>query len=120
MRRLARTWRDGQTPLNSLVLSVLFGGAVIPLVWSILSQHGNRSTATRILLGTRLRGRLPARHRAVLTADREFVGREWCSSLRWKRIWPCLRIWETTSPSDELRRDLLTTLQPRPMRTLFE
>ncbi|MDK2014816.1 IS4 family transposase, partial [Deinococcus sp. 43] len=43
------TWHYGQTPLNILVLGVLLGGAVIPLVWSILPHQGNSCTAARIL-----------------------------------------------------------------------
>ncbi|UBV45486.1 IS4 family transposase (plasmid) [Deinococcus taeanensis] len=114
------TWHDGQTPLNILVLGVLLGGAVIPLVWSILPHQGNSCTAARILLVARLQGVLPAQRWAVVIADRAFVGREWCSFLRWKRIRQCLRIRENTRTSDELVRDLFTTLQPGQVRTLFE
>ncbi len=114
------TWHYGQTPLNILVLGVLLVGAVIPLVWSILPHQGNSCTAARILLVARLRGVMPARRWAVLIADREFVGREWCSFLRWKRIRQCIRIRENTRIEDELVRDLFTTLQPGQVRTLFE
>ncbi|GGN43229.1 hypothetical protein GCM10010842_30490 [Deinococcus daejeonensis] len=114
------TWHYGQTPLNILVLGVLLGGAVIPLVWSILPHQGNSCTAAWILLVARLRGVMPARRWAVLIADREFVGREWCSFLRWKRIRQCIRIRENTRIEDELVRDLFTTLQPGQVRTLFE
>ncbi|PJI55804.1 IS4 family transposase [Methylobacterium radiotolerans] len=114
------TWHYGQTPLNILVLGALLGGAVIPLVWSILPHQGNSSTAARILLVARLLKVLPVRRWAVLIADREFVGQEWCSFLRWKRIRQCLRIRENTRVEDELARDLFTTLQPGEVRTLFE
>ncbi|MDK2014797.1 transposase, partial [Deinococcus sp. 43] len=113
-------WHYGQTPLNILVLGVLLGGAVIPLVWSILPHQGNSCTAARILLVARLLKVMPARRWAVLIADREFVGREWCSFLRWKRIRHCIRIRENTRIEDELVRDLFTTLQPGQVRTLFE
>ncbi len=114
------TWHYGQTPLNILVLGAILGGAVIPLVWSILPHQGNSSTAARILLVARLLKVLPARRWAVLIADREFVGLEWCSFLRWKRIRQCLRIRENTRIEDELARELFTTLQPGEVRTLFE
>ena len=104
------TWHYDQTPLNILVLGVLLGGAVIPLVWSILPYQGNRCTAVRILLIAQLLKVMPARRWAVLIADREFVGREWCSFLRWKRIRHCIRIRENTRIEDELARDLFTTL----------
>ena len=114
------TWHYGQTPLNILVLGVLLGGAVIPFVWSILPHQGNSCTAARILLVARLLKVLPARRWAVVIADREFIGREWCSFLRWKRIRQCIRIRENTRLEDELVRDLFTTLQPGQVRTLFE
>ena len=114
------TWHYGQTPLNILVLGVLLGGAVIPLVWSILPHQGNSCTAARILLVARLLKVMSARRWAVLIADQEFVGREWCSFLRWKRIRHCIRIRENTRIEDELVRDLFTTLQPGQVRTLFE
>ena len=114
------TWHYGQTPLNILVLGAILGGAVIPLVWSILPHQGNSSTAARILLVARLLKVLPAKRWTVLIADREFVGQEWCSFLRWKRIRQCLRIRENTRVEDELARELFTTLQPGEVRTLFE
>lgn len=114
------TWHHGQTPLNILVLGALLGGTVIPLVWSILPHQGNSSTAARILLVARLLKVLPAKRWTVLIADREFIGQEWCSFLRWKRIRQCLRIRENTRLGDEVVRDLCTTLQPGQVRTLFE
>nr|WP_043804837.1 transposase [Deinococcus gobiensis] len=114
------TWHDGQTPLNILVLGARLGGAVIPLVWSMLPHQGNCCTAARILLVARLLKVLPARRWAVVIADREFVGRAWCAFLRWKRIRQCIRLRKNTRIADELVRDLFTTLQPREVRTLFE
>ena len=69
-------WHSGQTPLNILVLGALLGGAVIPLVWSILPHQGDNCTAAQILLVARLLKVLPAQRWAVVIADREFVGRE--------------------------------------------
>jgi len=108
------TWHSGQTPLNILVLGALLGGAVIPLVWSMLLHQGNSCTAVRIRLAARLLKVLPARRWVVLIADREFV------VLRWKRIRQCVRIRENTRSEDELVRDLLTMLQPEKVHTLFE
>ena len=67
------TWHYGQTPLNILVLGVLLGGAVIPLVWSILPHQGNSCTAVRILLVARLLKIMPARRWAVLKIGRAHV-----------------------------------------------
>ena len=107
-------------PLNILVLGSLLGDAVIPLVWSILPHQGNSCTAARILLVARLLKVLPACRWAVMIADREFIGREWCAFLRWKRIRHCVRIRENTRVEDELVRDLFTTRQPGQVRMLFE
>ncbi|MFK7604415.1 IS4 family transposase [Deinococcus sp. SM5_A1] len=112
-------WHYGQTPLNLLVLGVILGGAVIPLVWTVLPHQGNSCTAARILLVARLLKVLPAKRWNVLIADREFIGQEWCGFLRWKRIRHCLRIRENTRVDDEVVRDLFTTLKPGEVRTLF-
>ncbi|WP_428194488.1 IS4 family transposase [Deinococcus saxicola] len=114
------TWHYGQTPLNILVLGVILGGAVIPLVWTVLPHQGNSCTAARILLVARLLKVLPAKRWSVLIADREFIGQEWCGFLRWKRIRHCLRIRENTRVNDEVVRDLFSTLKPGEVRTLFE
>jgi len=68
----------------------------------------------------RLLKELPAQRWAVLIADREFSGQDWCRFLRWKGIRQFLRIRENTRIDDELARDLFTTLQPGEVRTLFE
>jgi len=114
------TWHYGQTPLNILVLGAILGGAVIPLVWTVLPHQGNSCTAARILLVARLFKVLPARRWAVLIADPEFIGEDWCRFLRRKRIRQCLRIRENTGVDDERVRDLFTTLRPGDVRTLFE
>lgn len=104
------TWHYGQTPLNILVLGAILGGAVIPLVWTVLPHQGNSCPAARILLVARLLGVLPAKRWSVLIADREFIGKEWCGFLRWKRIRSCVRIRENTRVDDEVVRDMFTTL----------
>ncbi len=76
------TWHYGQTPLNFLVLKAILGGTVILLVWTVLPHQRNSCTVARILLVTRLLQVLPAKRWAVLIADREFVGHEWCRFLR--------------------------------------
>nr|WP_026299188.1 IS4 family transposase [Deinococcus aquatilis] len=113
-------WHYGQTSLNLLVLGALLGGAVIPLVWTVIPHQGNSCTAARILLVARLLKVLPAKRWAVLIADREFIGQEWYRFLRWKRIRQCLRIRENTRIEDELVRDLFKSLKPGEVRTLFE
>ncbi len=114
------TWHYGQTPLNILVLGALLGGAVIPLVWKVLPHRGNSCTAARILLVARLLKVLPAKRWAVLIADREFIGQEWCRFLRWKRIRQCLRIRETPALKMNSSAICFMDLKPGEVRTLFE
>ena len=99
------TWHYGQTPLNILVLGVTLSGVVLPLVWTVLPHQGNSSSAARILLVSRLLKVLPAKRWAVLIADREFVGKEWCLYLLWKGIKRCFRIKENTRIDDLLAKD---------------
>jgi len=114
------TWHYGQTPLNILVLGVALGGVVLPLIWKVLPHQGNSSGAARILLVAQLLKVLPAKRWAVLIADREFVGKEWCVYLRWKGIKRCFRIKENTRIDDLLARDQFQDLQPGEVRSVFE
>lgn len=41
-------WHDGQTPPHILMLGARPGGAVIPLVWSILPHQGNSGPAAHL------------------------------------------------------------------------
>ncbi|BDP43675.1 hypothetical protein DAETH_36440 (plasmid) [Deinococcus aetherius] len=47
------TWHDGHTPLNILVLGAILGGAVVPLVWSILPRPGPRPPGRMLSYGRR-------------------------------------------------------------------
>ena len=114
------TWHYGQTPLNILVLGVALGGVVLPLIWKVLPHQGNSSGAARILLVAQLLKVLPAKRWAVLIADREFVGKQWCVWLRWKGIKRCFRIKENTRIDDLLARDQFQDLQPGEVRSVFE
>ena len=86
----------------------------------MLPHQGNSSGAARILLVAQLLKVLPAKRWAVLIADREFVGKEWCVYLRWKGIKRCLRIKENTRIDDLLARNQFNDLQPGEVRAMFE
>jgi len=107
-------------PLNILVLGVALGGVVLPLVWTVLPHQGNSSSAARILLVNRLLKVLPAKRWAVIIADREFVGKEWCAWLSWKGLKRCFRIKENTRIDDLLAKDQFQDLQPGEVRSVFE
>jgi len=63
---------------------------------------------------------LPAKRWAVLIADREFVGKEWCVYLRWKGIKRCFWIEENTRIDDLLAKEQFQDLQPGEVRPVFE
>lgn len=70
-------WKLGKASINLLVLSVVFAGCAVPLIWIVMPEPGASDTRERIdLIGRFLslfgRGRI-----AFLTADREFIGQEW-------------------------------------------
>lgn len=113
-------WHYGKTPLNILVLGVALGGVVLPLMWKVLPHQGNSHTGARILLIAKLLQVLPAKRWAVLIADREFIGEDWCSFLRWKKLRMCLRIKENTRIDDGLARDHFAGLKPGEVRVLYE
>ena len=79
-------------------------------------HQGNSSGAARILLVAQLLKVLPAKRWAVLIADREFVGKEWCAYLRWRGVKRCFRIKENTRIDDLLARDQFKDLQPGEVR----
>jgi hypothetical protein len=75
-------WYLGQTPLNILVLGVIYKGTAFPLLWAVLPKKGCSNTAERIALLDEF-GRLFGFHSiAYLCADREFIGKVWFSYLR--------------------------------------
>lgn len=79
-------WYLGGTPLNILMLSVVWQEVAFPLEWTVLEKKGCSDTTQRIeLLGkyVRLFGAHPL---AFVTADREFVGRDWFRYLRREKI----------------------------------
>lgn len=74
-------WRLGGEPVNLLVLSVVCAGCAVPLLWTPLEKPGASDTGERIALMqrfVRLFGRKCIR---FVTADREFIGKEWVAWL---------------------------------------
>ncbi len=67
-------------------------GFTLPLVWVALPHGGSSNTAARERLVARLLKLLPAKRWKVLVADREFLGGDWFSFLRKRRVKRCIRI----------------------------
>lgn len=74
-------WQFGQTTHNVLMLAVAHQGVAFPLLWSLLPKRGNSNTSERIDLVAQLLKLFARTQIAYLTADREFVGREWIKYL---------------------------------------
>ena len=75
-------WYVGETPLNVMMLGIVYRGVAFPMLWMILEKKGCSDTEERIALIEEL-GRVFG-YSAIryLCADREFIGKEWFSWLR--------------------------------------
>ena len=75
-------WKLGKLNINLLFLSVIYQGVGLPIFWCVLgNKKGNSSQKERIELLNKFMKNF-GRHRIdYLTADREFVGKDWFSFL---------------------------------------
>jgi hypothetical protein len=79
-------WDFGKTTINILMISVMWNGMGIPLIWVLLPKAGNSNTRTRICLLNRLHKVFPKLGIASLMGDREFIGDEWMAYLQHRKI----------------------------------
>ncbi len=79
-------WYLGTTPLNILMLSLVYKGVAFPLLWTVLEKKGCSDTAERIELLEKYGGLFRKDSIAFVTADREFIGRDWFRHLRRRKI----------------------------------
>lgn len=70
-------WQFGDCVFNILMLGVVHEGVVFPLVWCLLDKRGNSNSNERMKLFNQFLERFGERQIACLTADREFVGKDW-------------------------------------------
>lgn len=68
------------------MLAIAYRGAAIPLFWLLLAKRGNSNTAERIELLSRFIETFGKERIACLTADREFIGKEWIGYLKKENI----------------------------------
>jgi Transposase DDE domain len=85
-------WLWGKVNINILMLSVVYKGVAIPLLWKLLSKRGNSDTEERIELMKRFIAQFGKERIDCILADREFVGDEWFSWLLKEQISFCIRI----------------------------
>lgn len=79
-------WYLGETPLNILMLSVVYKGVAFPLLWMVLEKKGCCDTAERIELLEQYVRLCGTDSIDFVTADREFIGQEWFRYLRRQKI----------------------------------
>jgi hypothetical protein len=79
-------WYLGATPLNILLLSLIYKGVAFPLLWTVLEKKGCSDTRERSELLDRYLKLFGKDSLAFVTADREFIGRAWFHYLRREKI----------------------------------
>ncbi len=92
-------WKLGKSNVNLLVLGVAYKGMAIPLLWKFLTiekeingeviergKRGNSNTKERKEILSEFIEIFGVEKIASLTADREFIGEEWFSWLKEKKI----------------------------------
>jgi hypothetical protein len=79
-------WKVGAVDLNILMLSIVYRGIGIPVVWIVLSKAGNSNTTERTTVMEIFLDLFGAQNIACLLGDREFVGRDWFRFLKQHRI----------------------------------
>jgi hypothetical protein len=87
-------WGFGKTTINILMISVIWNGMGIPLIWTLLPSAGNSNTMTRVCLLNRLKKIFPDLTIASLMGDREFIGDPWMAYLQRQKIPFILRLRE--------------------------
>ena len=74
-------WRFGRFEINILMAGIVYQGTAYPLVWMLLAKTGNSNTGERTQLVERLLSVLPAPSIKAIMADREFIGKQWFTTL---------------------------------------
>ena len=79
-------WRFGKLDINILMIAIAHNGVAFPIVWTLLPKAGNSNTTERIELMERLLQVVNVKDIQAFLADREFVGRDWFTYLRTRRV----------------------------------
>lgn len=89
-------WQLGKTPLNILVLGLVYKGVAIPVLWTILEKKGNSNTPERIAMIAEFIGLFGSDSILYLCADREFIGKTWFQWLMKNQIDFRIRVRQNT------------------------
>jgi hypothetical protein len=87
-------WYLGDTPVNVFMLSLVYQGVAFPLLWTVLEKKGCSDTRERRELLEKYLELFGKETIDFVTADREFIGRDWFRYLRRERIRFRIRIRE--------------------------
>lgn len=72
--------------VNIFFLAIEYQGVAIPILWDVLDKKGNTNTLERIRLIDDYVNVFGVENINYLTADREFIGKEWFNWLKEKKI----------------------------------
>lgn len=79
-------WYLGGTPVNVFMLSVVRKGVASPLLWTVLEKKGCSDTRERRELLDKYVQLFGKDSLSFVTADREFIGRDWFAYLMRERL----------------------------------
>ena len=79
-------WKFGKSNINILMISVVYKGLSIPLLWMLLDKRGNSNTDERIKLMNKFIELFGTSCIDCFLADREFIGDKWFKYLKNKGI----------------------------------
>ncbi|MFC4427355.1 IS4 family transposase [Deinococcus navajonensis] len=85
-------WKLGEQDVSILLLSDVWDGFSLPLMWELLPHGGSSSQQVREALLTRFLQCCPERRIGGLSADREFIGKSWFTFLDGHGIAPYIRL----------------------------
>lgn len=81
-------WQFGDCVFNILMLGIVHEGVAFPVVWCLLDKRGNSNSTERMKLFNQFLEQFGNREIACLTADREFVGKDWFGYLLGEPLTP--------------------------------
>ena len=79
-------WRLGKSPINILMLGIVYRGVAFPVVWKVLGKKGSSNTRERKELMQRFLKIFPEKSIWFVCGDREFIGKGWIGWLKRKKI----------------------------------
>jgi len=116
-------WKIGEININILYIAVAYKSVSIPIMWSLLekkdengevyTKKGNSNTDERKKIVNRFIKIFGIERIEVLTANREFIGKEWFKYLKDNKIRFCIRIKQDT-PISHKGKDYIQ------VKTLFQ